>query len=154
MRCAQLGLQRASIDYEPRSAGARTQINITFQLDDVLGTGEIVNLDLPDFSGVSVQNASCFGMSSARFTVHWINETIQLIAEEDISASTLINVVVKKENGITLPTTKLRRNDDSIRISTLAAAGRIRSARVQSPPIAGMHNSWFQSLEYCSKFQD
>ena len=112
-------------------------LNFTLQLDVALARNESITVDLPGFKGADVMNAVCDGSAADWFRVSWRNETLTLQALHAIAALTQANLVVERSNGITLPGHTLERNDDSLRISTDAAAGRVVRDRLTSEHVIG-----------------
>jgi len=117
-----VGFCWSSLNYSATNAGARTAIDVSFRLSSGLTPGDCIRVNLPAFTGATVQSLALSGGALSTFNGSWdsLHGRITLECLRYIPSSTTQSIHIAYTNGLSLPSSGLVANDSALTIESNA----------------------------------
>ena len=116
-----------SLIYPPQAIPGKTsRFTIAFTAQMQLVPGDEIKIKLTSHIGFTASSVPILGASADSFHASYFDETLTLKVQTEMPANTATEITVSNTAGIAPPLAGLRRNSNSIQISTTASAGSVQ----------------------------
>ena len=116
-----------SLIYPPQAIPGKTsRFTIAFTAQMQLVPGDEIKIKLTSHIGFTASSVPILGTSADSFHASYFDETLTLKVQTEMPANTATEITVSNTAGIAPPLAGLRRNSNSIQISTTASAGSVQ----------------------------